>query len=135
MPLTVGGSSRLNPQWRIISQETKGIIARISGEIATLLALLALQISAWVQQYVQKKYLWVRGVIVLELLKSRSNVHSRSTRVFCVQHCEACSGCDWRLMPPLVKLSAVTSRGLSGGIGASLVAVLAPSKLAPCAVI
>ena len=93
MPLTVGGT-RLNPQWRIISQQTKGIIHRISvGEIATRLALLALQISSlWVQQYVQKKYLWVRGVIVLELPKSRSNVHSRSTRVFCVQHCSRAVG-------------------------------------------
>ncbi len=47
-----------NPQWRIISEETKGIIDRLLLEKLPLAGIArALQISKlWVQQYVNQKY-------------------------------------------------------------------------------
>ncbi|NHC37348.1 IS1/IS1595 family N-terminal zinc-binding domain-containing protein [Scytonema millei] len=47
-----------NPQWRMISEETKGIIDRLLLEKLSLAGIApALQISElWVQQYVNQKY-------------------------------------------------------------------------------
>jgi insertion element IS1 protein InsB len=50
-----------NPQWRMISEETKGIIDRLLLEKLPLAGIArALQISElWLQQYVNQKYLQV----------------------------------------------------------------------------
>ncbi|MBD1929998.1 hypothetical protein H6F74_27775 [Trichocoleus sp. FACHB-90] len=74
---TVGGSLPLNPQWRMISEETKGIIDRLLLEKLSLAGIArALQISElWLQQYVNQKYLQVdRTVQVRPKPKGRLRV-------------------------------------------------------------
>lgn len=66
-----------NPQWRMISEETKGIIDRLLMEKLPLVGIArALQISElWVQQYVNQKYKRVeREVQVRPKPKSRLTV-------------------------------------------------------------
>ena len=74
---TVGDSLPLNPQWRMISEETKGIIDRLLLEKLPPAGIArALQISElWLQQYVLQKYKQVdRGVQVRPKPKHRLRV-------------------------------------------------------------